>query len=150
MRANHPLRRLAAIGVVFSFLLTPTSALAGPETLKRSFGNMIQGPIDLVLAPITAGIVEYRNLKNIDDTTAVRVFWVVPGYIWLLGLHLGASVLRTLAGVFELLPGLVLLFTDAEMDPLFAPSEKSEAVIWDYPTTVFDFKLGVDYTAAPF
>jgi hypothetical protein len=150
LRAINSFHRLAAVGVLFSLLVLPTPALAGSETLKRAFGNIVQGPIDVVLSPITAGIVQYRNMTNIDDSTGVRVFYFLPGYVWLVGIHAAASVLRTLAGIFELLPGLVLVFTDAEMDPMFAPSEKSEGVIWDFPTTVMDFKIGLDYTAAPF
>jgi hypothetical protein len=80
----------------------------------------------------------------------VRIFYVVPGYFWLMGLTLGASMLRCVSGFLEFLPGLFLVFTDAEMDPMFAPTERGEALIWDYPTTVFDFKIGVDYTSAPF
>ena len=95
-------------------------------------------------------MVQYKNMANIEDSRGVRWFYAVPGYFWLLALTAGASVLRLLAGALEFLPGLVLLFTSAEMDPLFAPSEGGEAVIWDYPTTVMDFKLGIDYTAAPF
>ena len=110
----------------------------------------MQAPIDAVLSPITAGMVQYKNMANIEDSRGVRWFYAVPAYFWLLGLTVGASVLRLLAGGLEFLPGLVLLFTSAEMDALFAPAEGGEAVIWDYPTTVMDFKLGIDYTAAPF
>jgi hypothetical protein len=148
--SSHPGRRLVAGAVLISFLLLPTPAFAGAQTLKRSFGNIVQAPIDMVLSPITAGMVQYKNMSNIEDSRGVRWFYAVPGYFWLLGLTLAASMLRLVAGVLEFLPGLVLLFTDAEMDPLFAPSDSGESVIWDYPTTVFDFKLGIDYTAAPF
>ena len=147
MRSSRWLAGLA----VAALLLGPASAEAGTETFKRSMGNLIQSPIDLVLSPITAGIVQYRNMTNVDDTTAVRIGYAIPGYFWLTGLHAGASILRGVAGALELLPGMVLLFLpETEMDPLFDPVDKGEAVIFDYPTAVMDFKIGVDYTAAPF
>jgi hypothetical protein len=148
--SSRSARRLVAGAVLASFLLAPTPALAGAQTLKRSFGNIVQAPIDAVLSPITAGMVQYKNMTNIEDSRGVRWFYAVPGYFWLVALTAGASVLRVLAGALEFLPGLILLFTSAEMDPLFAPSDSGEGVIWDYPTTVMDFKLGIDYTAAPF
>ena len=103
-----------------------------------------------MLSPITAGKVIFNNLNNVEDTTGVRLFWAIPGYIWVTGLTIGASVLRAIAGAFELVPGLVLVFTDAELDPLFDPVEKGEGLIWDRPTPVMDIRLGVDYTSAPF
>lgn len=147
---TNPLWRGTAVALLFSVLLLPTPAMAGAQTLKRGVGNIIQAPIDLALTPITAGIVVYRNMRNIDDTTAVRVAYALPGYLWLVGLFMGASVLRCFSGFLEFIPGLFLVFTDAEMDPMFAPVERGEAVIWDYPTAVMDFKIGMDYTAAPF
>ena len=148
--SSHSARRLVAGAVLTSFLLAPTPALAGAQTFKRSVGNIIQAPIDAALSPITAGLVQHKNMSNIEDSRGVRWFYAVPAYFWLVGLTLAASVLRLVAGGLEFFPGLVLLFTSAEMDPLFYPSDGGTAVIWDYPTTVFDFKLGIDYTAAPF
>lgn len=139
-------RRTAAALALCAFVLAPGSALAGGETLKRAVGNLLQAPIDLALSPITAGIVEARNLRNVEDTTGVRIGYVVPGYLWLTGLTAGGSILRLLAGAFELLPGIPLLFTDAELSPLFDPAEKGEGRILDQPTPVMDIKIGLDYT----
>ena len=132
-----------------SLLAASGPAQAGGETLKRSVGNIVQAPIDLALSPITAGIVEYRNLSNVDDSMPVRVVYAIPGYLWLTGLHAGASVLREVAGLLELLPGLVMLPTDNEMDPLFDPVEKGNALFVDTTTPVMDINIGIDYTAAP-
>lgn len=146
----NPLRRGIAVGLLFALLLAPSPALAGAETLKRGLENILQAPVDIVLAPITAGMVVVRNLRTVDDSTGVKVAYAVPGYFWLLGLTWGASMLRCFAGFLEFIPGLFLVFTDAEMDPMFAPTERGEGVIWDYPNAVFSFKLGVDYSSAPF
>ncbi len=146
---SFSLRKSAAVLALTGLLLAPGTAFATPDTLKRGFGNFIQGPIDMAMSPITAGFVLYKNLTNIEDTLAVQIFYAAPGYIWLTSLFTFASVLRTVSGVLEIPPGLVLLFSDADMDPIFDPSDRGEALL-DYPTLVFDFKVGVDYTAAPF
>jgi len=146
----NPMRRGIAAAVLVALLLVPSPALAGTETLKRGIENILQAPVDVALGPITAGKVLVRNLRTVDDTTAVKIAYAVPGYFWILGLTWGASVLRCFAGFLEFLPGLFLVFTDAELDPMFAPTERGEGVIWDYPNDVFSFKLGVDYSSAPF
>ena len=149
----HPhrgLRRGIAGALLLALLLAPSPALARGETLKRGFSNIVGAPIDFVLSPITAGYVLNRNLRTVDDSPGVKVAYAVPGYLWLVGLTLGASVLRCVAGFLEFIPGVFLVFTNNEMDPMFAPVERGEAVLWDYPTAVIDFKIGIDYTAAPF
>lgn len=146
---TNPLRLGIAAALLLAVLLAPSPALAGAETLKRGFGNIVQAPVDVALAPITAGVIVVRNLRTVDDSTGVKVAYAVPGYLWTLGLTWGASMLRCFAGFLEFIPGLFLVFTDAEMSPMFAPTERAEGVIWDYPSRVMDFKLGVDYTSAP-
>ncbi len=140
-------RGLAALALAAS-LLAPGAAQAGGATLKRSIGNLVQAPIDVAIAPITAGVVEVRNLRSIDDTLPVKIAYAVPGYLWLTGLTAGASVLRMLAGALELVPGIILLPFDAEMDALFDPAESGNALI-SYDTPPMDIRIGVDYTAAP-
>ncbi len=140
-RLSIALAVLAALG-----LLQPARALAGGETLKRSVGNLTQGPLDIVLAPASAGVQIWRNLHNIEDTTGVRVAYTVPGFAWITGLNAFSGVLRVVAGTFELLPGIGLLFTDREMTPLFAPAEKAGALV-QYDTKVYPVKFGVEYGA---
>jgi len=49
--------------------------------------------------------------------------------------------------VMELPTGLILLFTDAEMDPLFDPVEDNEAlVLYDEYEDTYRVKFGVHYT----
>jgi hypothetical protein len=144
----RPLARAVAALAFAAFLLAPAAAHAGGATLKRAVGNMIQGPIDVGLAPITAGVVEVQNLRNIDDTMPVRVAYALPGYLWLTGMFAGASVLRMVTGVLEFVPGLFLLPFDAEMGSLFDPVESGSAFI-SQDTPVMDIRLMLDYTAAP-
>lgn len=133
---------------VLCIALAPARAEAGGETLKRSAGNILQAPIDFVLSPVVAGKTVYVNLTNINDSTGVRYFYPVPGFVWLTGVQLGASVLRGVSGLFELLPGIGLLFFDREMTPLFDPVERGNA-LYENDMQFFRFKFGVDYTTPP-
>jgi hypothetical protein len=118
---------------------------ASPETLKRSVENLTQWPLDLVLSPVVAGKTVYQNLQDIDDSDAVRVAYTVPGFAWVTFVQAGTAVLRGVTGVFELVPGLGLLFFEADLDPLFDAAEDNEALV-DYETPVYDFKFGISYT----
>lgn len=121
--------------------------LASPETLKRSIGNLTQFPLDLALSPVVAGKTVYQNLRDIDDSMAVKIFYPVPGFVFVTFVQAGAAVLRGVTGVFEFFPGLGLLPFEADLDPLFDPADENEALV-DYETPVFNFKFGVSYTSS--
>lgn len=123
-------------------------AAAGPQTLKRSIENLTLAPLDLATSPLVAGRTLYRNLNDIDDSPAVRIVYPVPGYVWLTSVQAGASVLRFVTGALELVPGLLLLPFEAELDPLFDPADENDALV-NFETPVYDLKFGVDYTSAP-
>ncbi|MCG8591501.1 MAG: hypothetical protein MJE66_19575 [Proteobacteria bacterium] len=137
----------AALGALL--LLAPAAAQAGTETLIRSVSNVVLGPVEVLMAPWLAGQNLYNNLNSIDDTTAVRVVYAVPGYFWLTTVQGGASLLRTATGFIEFLPGLVVLPLDAELDPLFDPVERGEAMI-DIENDWVPIRLGINYTTPPF
>jgi len=134
---------LAAGVVLVAGLAGPASA--SPETLKRSVSNILMGPLDVVFTPVVAANSVYNNLQNVDDTMGVRVFYALPGYVWNMGVQIGAGTVRVLAGAIEFLPGLGLLFFDADLDPLFSPVEKSAALV-DFDTPPLNFKFGITYT----
>ena len=140
--------RLALVGAVFALLFMVSSPVsAGPETLKRSVENLTLWPLDLVLSPVVAGQTVYTNLQDIGDSTAVRIAYPVPGFVWVTFVQTGTAVLRGVAGAFELLPGIGLLPFDAELDPIFDPVEDNEALVeFDWP--VYRLKFGVNYTSA--
>jgi hypothetical protein len=122
-------------------------ARATTDVIQRSFENMPQGVVDSLLSPYTSGRTIYNNLTTIQDTTAVRVAYVVPGYLWNVMCNFGGGLVRSLTGVMELPTGLVLLFSDAEMEPLFDPVEDNDAVfVYDEYEDTYRVKLGVDYT----
>ena len=140
--------RLALVGAVFALLFMVSSPVsAGTETLKRSVENLTLWPLDLVLSPVVAGKTVYTNLQDIGDSTAVRVAYPVPGFVWVTFVQAGAAVLRGVAGAFELLPGIGLLPFDAELDPLFDPADENEALV-DFDWPVYRLKFGVNYTSA--
>ena len=138
-------RRLAAaLLALVGALAAPGPAGASPATLKRSMSNMLMGPLDIVFAPVVGTQSVYRNIQDIDDSMWVRVVYVVPGVAWNTTLQAGAGIIRCMTGVLEFLPGLGLLFFEADLDPIFAPPEKADALV-DRETPVLDLKFGVDY-----
>lgn len=88
------------------------------------------------------------KMSEQDDSNAVRIFFAGPGYIWYTGVIVGASVIRGVTGLIELVPGVLLLpFPDADMDPLFDPVDSAGALVEvDTPCCVY-IKFGIDYTA---
>jgi len=145
----HLCRAAALLAAVAAVALAPPEADASPETLKRSVGNMVQAPLDLAFSPIVAWRTLNNNVRDIDDTTAVRVAYYVPGYFWMVGVQVGSSAIRGLTGMLEFLPGLFLLPFDADLDPLFDPVERGEALIeWGNP--VMDVKFGINYQRPAF
>jgi hypothetical protein len=144
-----PSRLVASLALALGLTVGAASpAHAGAGALKRAVSNILCAPLDLALAPAVAGTTMVNNLKNIGDSTAVRYFYPPFGYLWLTGVQVGASVLRGISGGLELLPGLILLPFDAEMQPLFGPAEKGNAYV-DQDTPPFHFKIGIDYTTPP-
>ncbi len=135
---------LVASGVVLLAGLAG-SASASPETLKRSVSNILMAPLDVAFTPIVAAQNVYTNILNVDDTMGVRIAYVIPGYVWNMGVQIGASTVRVIAGVIEFVPGLGLLFFDADLDPLFSPVDKASALV-DYDTPPLNFKFGLTYT----
>jgi len=140
-----PARRFAKFGALLTLALAVAPpASASPETLKRATSNILFAPLDVVLSPVVAGQIIYTNLREIDDSRWVRIAYPVPGYVWILGVELGASVLREVTGLIELLPGIGLLFFDADLDPLYHPVERGTALV-DEQTKLLNVKFGVDY-----
>jgi hypothetical protein len=156
-------RRLAAALVAIALLaLSPTVAQASPETLRRSLGNIIQSPLDVVLAPVVAGRTLVGNLRDIDDTLPVQVFYAAPGFVWLTGVQVGAAVLRGVAGLIELVPGIFLLPFETDIDALYDPADRGAALVefenplaedgvakW-FPMITWNVRFGVTYTSAEY
>jgi len=138
---------LALAGAAFA-LFASTPAFATPETLKRSAGNILFAPLDIAVSPITAGKALYTNMQEIDDARWKRIVFPIPGYVWILGVEIGGGAIREIAGLLELVPGLGLLFFDADLDPLYGPVERNDALV-DLETPPLNIKFGVNYVASP-
>ena len=128
-------------------LFASTPASATPETLKRSVGDILFAPLDIATSPVTAGKALYTNLREIDDARWKRIVFPIPGYLWILGVQIGGGAIREIAGLLELVPGLGLLFFDADLNPLFGPVERSDALV-DLKTPPLNIKFGVNYIAS--
>jgi len=137
-RVTRRLRARRPIALIASALLlaaaVPQSAMASPDTLRRSFSNILNGPFDMLLSPIVGGLTLARNIQEIDDSTGVRVAYAVPGWIWLTGLNFGSGGIRILTGALESVPGVLLFPFESDIDPLFDAVEDAGAMVeWDNP-----------------
>jgi hypothetical protein len=143
------MRRAPALIALLAVLLSASPAAATYETLKRSLGNILFGPVDLVLAPVVATNTMYNNLRDIDDSTGVRAVFVPMGIGWNTTVQAMAGVVREIAGLIEFVPGLIVLPLEADLDAIYAPIERGNALI-DRDTAALRFKIGVDYMTVPF
>jgi hypothetical protein len=152
-----------ALLAVFVIGLLPARVGASPETLRRGLSNAMMGPFDMALAPIQGLNTLSRNLEEIDDSKAVRIFFAVPGWGWLSLLDFGGGMIRTLTGLLETLPGVLLFASETDVDPLFDPVDDGGALFeWDNPLIEIEnpwvfynpvvapfairVKMGIDYT----
>src|SRR5262245_29171220 len=113
--------RAALVAVAFAVALggTPRQANADASQLCRAGSNMVLAPFDALLGPYIAGKDEYYGLTEIDDETSMKVIAAAPGYVFLLGMQVGGAIIREIAGVFEIIPGIVTLFREEAQPPLF-------------------------------
>lgn len=140
---RFPILAVAPLALAVA-LVAAAPAGASPETLKRSVSNILFGPLDVVFAPVVGSRTVYHNIQDIDDSMGVRIAYVVPGVAWNTTLEAGSGIIRCFTGLIEFLPGLGLLFFDADLDPLFSPVERSDALV-DEETPVLPIKFGVVY-----
>ena len=140
-RPSWLLTLAAVLPLIFSFA---SPAASSPETIKRSLTNILFGPLDFVLGPVTGTRTVYRNLRDIDDSTGVRIAFAVPGVAWNSAMQMGGGVLRTFSGLLEFIPGLILIPFEADMDPLFSMPERQDALI-DEEFDFISIKIGVNY-----
>ena len=105
----------------------PSQARADAGQLCRAASNMVLAPADMILGPVIAGKDEYYGLTEIDDPMAMKVIGAVPGYILLLGLQTGGSIIREIAAVMEMPLGVVTLFREGEQPPLFRSQQDAWA-----------------------
>jgi len=165
-----PARRRRALAVAASLLLlagVAAPAHATPDTFRRAVGNILQAPIDILLAPVVAINSVYTGIRDIDDSRGVRIAYALPGAVWYMGMNSGAAVLRGTTGAIELVPGIAFYFADNDLDPLMAPVERGiPLVAWQntlndnealrfvlplfLPGSTSDIRYGIDYMKQEF
>jgi hypothetical protein len=148
-RFEPPLRSAALLGIAAAVLLLGDPASGSTATLRRSVGNIVFAPFDLVLSPVVAAGSIYGNLRDVDDSSGVRAFFVVPGFAWYTGVQALAAVVREITGLIEFVPGIALVPFETDLDPLFAPAERGDALV-DVETPPLRVKFGVDYLTVSF
>jgi hypothetical protein len=123
---------------------TPGAAKADASQLCRAGANIVLAPFDVLLGPYIAAKDEYYGLTEIDDPMALKVVGAVPGYVLLLGLQVGGALFREIAGVFEIIPGVVTLFREGAQPALYRSAEDAWAIFADTygPCPV---KIGISY-----
>ncbi|MCU0669945.1 MAG: hypothetical protein MUF70_11430 [Myxococcota bacterium] len=149
IRARHIALRhsvLLAAVLALGIVVAPGVSHARGKTLARSMQNLILFPFDLALSPYVGGKAVFLAWKDSDDTKAVKYGYAPFAPIWGISVQAGASIIRGVAGALELLPGLVLLPFDAEMDPLYDLPETQPALV-DQEAGPVRFKFGIDYLA---
>ena len=151
---------LAAVALLLA--VAPSTAQASPETLRRAIGNIIQAPLDVVLAPVVAARTLVNNLRDIQDTPGVQYVYAAPGFLWLTGVQAGGAVLRGISGGLELIPGIFLIPFDTDIDALYDPADRGGALVefenplaeddvarW-IPLITWNVRFGITYTSAEY
>lgn len=146
----------------------PGQAFASDATLRMAFSNMINGPLDMAVSPYSGGYILVTNLRDIDDSAAVRVTYAVPGYFWLVGLEFASGGIRTITGALESVPGVLLFPFERDTEEIFSPVDQSSATVveWENPLSYNDawyvrynpvatlfsipFRFGLNYTRADY
>ncbi len=132
----------AAALVLVLWIASPAGA--SPETLKRSFSNILMAPLDIVCSPYVGIKSVFVNVREIDDTTGVRVAYFLPGLAWNVGQQGFGSAFRLLSGLLEFVPGLILLPFEADLNPIYAISERQDGIV-DIDLPVLYLKFGINY-----
>ena len=145
LQRPRPMALFALLGI----LLMASPAAATYETLRRSLGNILFAPFDMILSPVVATNTVYNNLRDVDDSLGVRVAYVPMGVCWNTGVQAMAAIVREISGLIEFVPGLIVLPLEADLDPIYAPVERGNALM-EVDTAPLRLKIGVDYTTVPF
>jgi len=148
LRRVRRLRRTRLwVATSLGLILLAAPAAATTATLTRGLTNIIGGPLDIALAPVSSAVGIYTNLQEIDDSPWVRRVYPIPAFFYAQGLQVGCGVIRAVTGVLELIPGIPLAFMDADVDPLFDPVDDAVALV-EIDTPIMDepFRFGINYT----
>ncbi len=115
----------ALIGILLG--AQPRYARADPSQLCRAFSSITLAPTDILFAPYISGRDAYGALSEEGHPYKVWVSFL-PSYPVFIVIQVGGTVIRIVAGVFEILPGLVSLFAEEAGQPLFAQQDQAPQI----------------------
>ena len=142
--AVRPAAAALALAVALTAVAAPREAAADPAQLCRAGMNLMLFPFDIGLAPMIAAKDEYYGLTEIDDEVLIQIGAAVPGYIYLTGVQMGGGVIRAVAGLIEVLPGIATFFREGTTGAQF----RSQDETWQMYSTDFGpcpFRFGSSY-----
>lgn len=97
-------------------LAAPGAALASPDTLRMALANLLEGPVDVAVAPVVAGRTIVHNAGEVGLAPVGPVAYGVLGSVGLTALQAAWGAARTVSGAVLLLPGLALFpFEEADL-----------------------------------
>ncbi len=106
---------------------TPRTAAADATQLCRGFTSVVLAPSDVLLGPFISARDTYGALAVPGEPYKVWISYL-PSYPFFLGIQTGGAVLRVVAGAFEILPGLVGLFSEESAPPLFRQQDEARQI----------------------
>jgi hypothetical protein len=113
-------RARRSLVAIFSLALVgaPGASQASPDTLRMAVANLLQGPVDMVVAPVVAGQSVVHNANEVGLEPVGPVAYGVLGSVGLTVLQVGWGAARMLSGAVLLVPGVVLLpFSGVDLPP---------------------------------
>lgn len=99
---------LLFVAALAAVLAVPAGAGASPDTLRMATENLVEGPVDMVLAPVTAGRVLAHNAGEVGLDPVGGPIYGVLGGVGMTALHASWGLLRTLSGALLIVPGVLL------------------------------------------
>jgi hypothetical protein len=138
---------LTALLTCLAWGLAPSRAQADATQLCRSVSSILLSPPDIVAAPYIAYRSIRTNLEEYDDTRAVKIAYMVPGYTFFVGMQVYGTGVRIVAGALEFVPGLFTLFREGSARPFFQSQDEAEA-LYSNDFGPCPVRIGVSYTAA--
>ena len=122
------LGKILALAVCTASLLSlagPRPAQADGGQLCRAGMNLALFPFDIALSPFITAKDMYYGLTEIGDEPLIQIFAAVPGYAYLNGVQVGGAIIRGMAGIFEIPPGLFTLFREGSSGALYRSQDET-------------------------
>lgn len=164
-RRSKPSTKAALLPALLLALALPSSAHASPDTFRMALANILWGPVDTALSPVTAGLAVKENLPLAGDDLGEQLAYAIPGYGGLVLLGIGTGCIRAVSGALQMIPAIPLFpFPSIDLPEELDPFGQGPALVdaenplgkeppwlaYVLPVTPFtiDAKLGILYPFA--